>query len=62
MKTIDQIGYDMKSSMQRDMEKGSFIEGKHLQGHLLELAKTADIDAPLLNTVYQNLKVYEAML
>ena len=27
MKTIDKISYDMKSSMQRDMEKGSFIEG-----------------------------------
>jgi 2-dehydropantoate 2-reductase len=62
MKTIDQIGYDMKSSMQRDMEKGSFIEGKHLQGHLLELAKTVQIDAPLLKAVYQNLKVYEEML
>lgn len=30
MKTIDKISYDMKSSMQRDMEKGSSIEAKHL--------------------------------
>ena len=39
MKTIDKISYDMKSSMQRDMEKGSFIEGKHLQGYLLDVAR-----------------------
>ncbi|MGQ7110037.1 DUF1454 family protein, partial [Escherichia sp. TWPC-MK] len=39
MKTIDKISYDMKSSMQRDMEKGSFIEGKHLQGYLLDVAE-----------------------
>ncbi|OFD50367.1 2-dehydropantoate 2-reductase [Bacillus mycoides] len=61
MKTIDKISYDMKSSMQRDMEKGSFIEGKHLQGYLLNLAEQFLIEAPLLGAVYQNLKVYEEM-
>ncbi len=61
MKTIDKISYDMKSSMQRDMEKGSFIEGEHLQGYLLKLAKQFCIDAPLLKVIYQNLKVYEEM-
>ncbi|MED1409872.1 MULTISPECIES: 2-dehydropantoate 2-reductase [Bacillus] len=61
MKTIDKISYDMKSSMQRDMEKGSFIEGAHLQGYLLELAKQLHIDTPLLEIVYQNLKVYQEM-
>ncbi|EJR55896.1 2-dehydropantoate 2-reductase [Bacillus cereus VD107] len=59
MKTIDKISYDMKSSMQRDMEKGSLVEGKHLQGYLLELAEQFSIDVPLLGVVYQNLKVYE---
>ncbi|WP_242213928.1 2-dehydropantoate 2-reductase [Bacillus cereus group sp. BfR-BA-01383] len=59
MKTIDKISYDMKSSMQRDMEKGSFIEGKHLQGYLLDVAEQFSIEAPLLGAVYQNLKVYE---
>ncbi|MBE5105147.1 2-dehydropantoate 2-reductase [Bacillus thuringiensis] len=59
MKTIDKISYDMKSSMQRDMEKGSLVEGKHLQGYLLGLAKQFSIDVPLLGVVYQNLKVYE---
>ncbi|WP_459501311.1 2-dehydropantoate 2-reductase [Bacillus sp. C1] len=62
MKTIDKISYDMKSSMQRDMEKGSSIEGEYLQGYLLKLAKQLHIDAPLLKIIYQNLKVYEEML
>lgn len=61
MKTIDKISYDMKSSMQRDMEKGSSIEGKHLQGYLLNVAEQFSIEAPLLGVVYQNLKVYEEM-
>ena len=62
MKTIDKISYDMKSSMQRDMEKGSSIEAKHLQGYLLKLAEEMSIDVPLLSVVYQNLKVYEKMI
>lgn len=62
MKTIDKISYNMKSSMQRDMEKGSAIEGEHLQGYLLDVAEQFSIEAPLLGAVYQNLKVYEEML
>ncbi|OQR56048.1 2-dehydropantoate 2-reductase [Bacillus sp. CDB3] len=62
MKTIDKISYDMKSSMQRDMEKGSLVEGKHLQGYLLDLAEQFSIEAPVLGVVYQNLKVYEEMI
>ncbi|AAU18555.1 2-dehydropantoate 2-reductase [Bacillus cereus] len=61
MKTIDKISYNMKSSMQRDMEKDSSIEGEHLQGYLLDVAKQFSIEAPLLGAVYQNLKVYEEM-
>ncbi|MGG5736150.1 MULTISPECIES: 2-dehydropantoate 2-reductase [Bacillus cereus group] len=62
MKTIDKISYDMKSSMQRDMEKGSLIEGEHLQGYLLDLAEQFSIEAPLLGAVYQNLNVYEKVI
>lgn len=62
MQTIDTLSYDMKASMQRDMEKRLSIEGDHLQGYLLNLAKEHNIDAPLLKTIYQNLKVYEKML
>ena len=61
MKTIDKISYNMKSSMQRDMEKDSSIEGEHLQGYLLDIAKQFSIEVPLLGAVYQNLKVYEEM-
>lgn len=62
MKTIDKISYNMKSSMQRDMEKGSAIEGEHLQGYLLDVAEQFSIEVPLLGAVYQNLKVYEKMI
>ncbi|MBS4207313.1 2-dehydropantoate 2-reductase [Bacillus sp. FJAT-50079] len=62
MKAMNQLSYQMKSSMQRDMEKGSQIEGDFLQGYLLKLAKEYNIETPLLKVVYQNLKVYEQML
>jgi len=57
---LEQIAPTMKSSMQRDMEKGQLIEADHLQGYLLLLAKRYGIQAPLLETVYHNLKIYEA--
>lgn len=62
MKTIDKISYNMKSSMQRDMEKDSSIEGEHLQGYLLDVAEQFSIEVPLLGAVYQNLKVYEKII
>jgi 2-dehydropantoate 2-reductase len=49
----------MKSSMQRDMEKGEQIEGDHLQGYLLTLAEKYKIQAPYLKMVYSNLCTYE---
>ncbi|PMC34321.1 2-dehydropantoate 2-reductase [Bacillus sp. UMB0899] len=62
MKTVANVSYDFKTSMQRDMEKGLSIEGKHLQGYLLQLAKEFNIETPMLKVVYQNLKVYEKQL
>ncbi|MGE8018511.1 2-dehydropantoate 2-reductase [Peribacillus frigoritolerans] len=62
MKMINNLSYNTKSSMQRDMEKGSSIEGEYLQGYLLKLAKEFDVDTPLLKVVFQNLKVYEEMI
>ncbi|MCD7033551.1 ketopantoate reductase family protein [Metabacillus sp. GX 13764] len=53
---------EMKSSMQRDMEKGSLIEGDHLQGYLLQLAKAKGISAPVLETIYTGLKIYDSDL
>ncbi|MGE5702181.1 MAG: 2-dehydropantoate 2-reductase [Clostridia bacterium] len=59
MKVFMKQGYKVKSSMLRDMEKGLQVEADHLQGYLLALAKQHHVDAPLLRTVYNRLKVYE---
>ncbi|EZP78654.1 2-dehydropantoate 2-reductase [Parageobacillus genomosp. 1] len=59
---LNKIEAAMKSSMQRDMEKGQLIEADHLQGYLLSLAKQYEIETPLLKVVYHNLKIYEANL
>nr|WP_106782765.1 2-dehydropantoate 2-reductase [Lysinibacillus timonensis] len=61
MQTMNSLSYEMKSSMQRDMEKGLQTEGEHLQGYLLQLAEEYKIETPLLKAIYQNLKVYEKM-
>lgn len=56
---MNQMMPEMKSSMQRDMEKGYMVEADHLQGYLLQLAKEYQIETPLLKAVYHNLKIYE---
>jgi 2-dehydropantoate 2-reductase len=58
---INQMGYEMKSSMQRDMEKGLPVEADHLQGYLKQIATQNQIATPILDTVYTNLKVYELL-
>jgi 2-dehydropantoate 2-reductase len=62
LKQMDRLGYEMKSSMQRDMEKLSQVEADHLHGYLLEIAAKEKMDVPILEAVYANLKVYEQML
>ncbi|MNI03042.1 2-dehydropantoate 2-reductase [compost metagenome] len=62
METMENSSYGMKSSMLRDMEKNLSIEGEHLHGYLLELAREYNIEAPLLQAVYQNLLVYEGTI
>ncbi|WP_445613596.1 ketopantoate reductase family protein [Geobacillus sp. YF-1] len=59
---LEQIAPTMKSSMQRDMEKGLPIEAAHLQGYLLKLARQHGIAAPMLEAVYHNLFLYEESL
>ncbi|HEY4390915.1 MAG TPA: 2-dehydropantoate 2-reductase [Paenibacillus sp.] len=61
MITMEKTDYTMKASMLRDMEKGLSIEGRHLHGHLLDLANELQIEAPLLEVIYRNLQVYEIM-
>lgn len=55
------MNYEMKSSLQRDMEKNLPIEAGHLYGYLLNLASKNNMDVPTLKVIYQNLKVYETM-
>lgn len=59
MEKIANLAPEMKSSMQRDMEKGLPVEADHLHGYLLEIAKTADLPVLVLEAVYANLKIYE---
>ncbi|MFS0862402.1 ketopantoate reductase family protein [Fredinandcohnia sp. 179-A 10B2 NHS] len=60
LETINQMTYEMKSSMQRDMEKGIQVEADQLQGYLYKIAQEHNIETPLLEVIYSNLKVYEA--
>ncbi|SEM97415.1 ketopantoate reductase [Mesobacillus persicus] len=57
---IMQMGYNMKSSLQRDMEKGLKTEAEHFFGYLLQIAKEKQLSTPVIATVYANLEVYEA--
>lgn len=57
---ISGMGYDMKSSMQRDMEKSLPLEADHLQGFLLQYAKEHNIPVPVLETIYTKLSLYES--
>ncbi|MFA9557505.1 2-dehydropantoate 2-reductase [Evansella sp. AB-rgal1] len=59
MSIIDKQDDSMKSSMLRDIEKGSNIEADHLQGFLLLLAERSGVETPLLRLIFQHLKVYE---
>lgn len=59
METMLSLSYNMKSSMQRDMEKGLPVEGDHLHGYLLQIAMEHKLQSPLVQAIYQNLKVYE---
>ncbi|MHC5564451.1 ketopantoate reductase family protein [Bacillus spizizenii] len=59
-RTMTSMSYHMKSSMLRDMENGQTTEGDHLHGILLEKAKRLSLAAPILETVYANLQMYEA--
>lgn len=58
MKTTLNMSHDMKSSMQRDMEKGFQVEGGHLHGYLLDIARKQGVEAPTVRAIYQNLLVY----
>lgn len=56
------MGYTMKSSLQRDMEKGLPTEADHFFGYLLNIARNNDLQTPALDAIYGNLKIYDANL
>jgi 2-dehydropantoate 2-reductase len=62
MKQIAGLGYTMKSSMQRDLEKLAQVEVEHLHGYLLEIAQEEKLDVPVLEAIYANLKIYQDQL
>ncbi|WP_028776534.1 ketopantoate reductase family protein [Shimazuella kribbensis] len=59
MGRVRTLGGAMKSSMLRDMEKGSPIETDHFHGTLLRLAPK-DLDVPMLKTIYSTLSIYQS--
>lgn len=56
---LHSIEAGMKSSMQRDMEKGLPVEADHFFGYLLGLAAVNGISVPTLEKIYANLRIYE---
>jgi 2-dehydropantoate 2-reductase len=56
---LNDIGYGMKSSLQRDMEKSLPTEGDHLFGYLLEKANQLRLPAPTLSVIYANVIIHE---
>lgn len=59
---MNEIGYNMKSSLQRDMEKSLPTEGDHLFGYLLDKASTSKFPVVTLSAIYANVKIYEKNL
>ncbi|WP_079505578.1 ketopantoate reductase family protein [Mesobacillus jeotgali] len=57
---LKEIGYNMKSSLQRDMEKSLPTEGDHLFGYLLKIASECGIETQTLPAIFGNVKIYEA--
>lgn len=61
-KIAESLDFNMKSSMQRDIEKGLSIEADELQGALISSIHSNGGDLsefPVLQTVYSRLKIYE---
>jgi 2-dehydropantoate 2-reductase len=48
------------ASMLRDLEAGGLVEGDHIVGWMLELARKHGVDDAILSLAYTHLKAYEA--
>lgn len=58
-KRINGMSAEMKSSMQRDIEKMQPTEAEHLQGYLLGKAKEMELSVPILEIIFTKLMLYE---
>ncbi|MBD5633639.1 MAG: oxidoreductase, partial [Candidatus Eremiobacteraeota bacterium] len=52
-------GSGLTSSMYRDLQRGRPVEADDILGELLERARAANLQTPLLAAAYLNLSVYE---
>lgn len=59
LEKINNLGYKMKASLLKDIEKQMPIEADHFFGYLLEKAEAHGIRANSIETIYTNLKLYE---
>ncbi|WP_394120862.1 ketopantoate reductase family protein [Planococcus donghaensis] len=59
LKRINSMDAEMKSSMQRDIEKRQPTEAEHLQGYLLGKAQEMKVSVPVLEVIYTKLMLYE---
>ncbi|TFE02055.1 ketopantoate reductase family protein [Jeotgalibacillus salarius] len=61
MAKMEEMNEEMKSSMQRDMEKGLQTETSHLQGWLLEKGQENGLETPILEAAFAHVKIYETL-
>ncbi|MBB6243010.1 2-dehydropantoate 2-reductase [Rhodanobacter sp. MP1X3] len=59
LKNLTQDGSPVTASMLRDLESGQQIEGEQIVGDMLQRARAAAIDAPLLTVAWCHLQSYQ---
>ena len=59
---LTEPGSHLRTSMYRDMQKGSRVEADQILGDLLERGRRCGVEAPLLRAAYAQLSVYSAEL
>ena len=59
--TLTEAGSTLKASMLRDLEAGQQVEGAHIVGDMLDRARHAGQQAPLLTVAWSSLQAYQAL-
>lgn len=57
---LTQAGSDVKASMLRDLEAGLRVEAAHIVGDMVQRARAANLQVPILATAWCHLQAYEA--